>query len=447
MKIKLVKGVILALTFFGLVFSFASLFSGSATQAQTATYYEGKSCTTSAGQCYPTGKSILEADFICDDRRKVCVKTAEPGVTCTNFASPVFCGVNNTCDKTTGYCTKKAPTGKSNLYGSCTTDTDCLEGKCTGSVSGVKFCAPEGSASINNTTKCTDNNQCQTLTTGLVCKGGVCSKPDAKDFGETCSSDSDCGGGAVCQTVTGTNNSVLTKKCQLPTGAKCTSTASCQIGQYCNNGTCATAQKQALGAYCQNQASSGQAIAIPCNGTNLTCVNNKCVYKAGSGTSGQSCEKNTDCASNTCTNGVCAASSGGSAARNSLTTCNNAVEKGFFTQNVSNQCINCGECTICDIVNTASSVGNSLLAIAAPLAGLFLIIGGVLYTTSGGNPERAGQAKKAIAASIIGLILMLGAYLVVSTTMSAIGLQNTGTTLSPNFKCDATSWKWTGFGN
>jgi len=54
------------------------------------------------------------------------------------------------------------------------------------------------------------------------------------------------------------------------------------------------------------------------------------------------------------------------------------------------------------------------LGIASILAVIMVMIAGILYLTSAGNPQRIGQAKNYIIGSITGLVILLGSYLILN---------------------------------
>jgi len=62
-----------------------------------------------------------------------------------------------------------------------------------------------------------------------------------------------------------------------------------------------------------------------------------------------------------------------------------------------------------------SAIFNLAMGIAGTIAVLALIIGGILYMTSAGNPEARGNAKKRITAAIFGMILLFSSYLIAKT--------------------------------
>jgi len=61
-----------------------------------------------------------------------------------------------------------------------------------------------------------------------------------------------------------------------------------------------------------------------------------------------------------------------------------------------------------------------ILAFVGPLAVLFIIIGGILYMTSAGNPERVSRAKKTLTYAIVGLVVVVLSYWIVNFTQSLL---------------------------
>ncbi|MFH1854889.1 MAG: hypothetical protein ABH810_00530 [bacterium] len=61
---------------------------------------------------------------------------------------------------------------------------------------------------------------------------------------------------------------------------------------------------------------------------------------------------------------------------------------------------------------TIYSVINVFLAIAGILAVVYLIYGGVLYITAGGDAEKAGKGRIAITNAIIGIVIILAALII-----------------------------------
>jgi cytochrome bd-type quinol oxidase subunit 2 len=62
-----------------------------------------------------------------------------------------------------------------------------------------------------------------------------------------------------------------------------------------------------------------------------------------------------------------------------------------------------------------------VIGVAGIVAVVMIILGGVLYLTSGGNEERRGNAKKTLTAAIVGLIITISAYSIVYIFTNLLG--------------------------
>ena len=81
-------------------------------------------------------------------------------------------------------------------------------------------------------------------------------------------------------------------------------------------------------------------------------------------------------------------------------------------------------CTIAHFFVLIQNVFNFIvLAIATPLAGLMIVIGGVLILLSGVNAKWYDTGKSIIKISIIALLLIWGSVLIINTLFAAIGYQ------------------------
>jgi len=74
------------------------------------------------------------------------------------------------------------------------------------------------------------------------------------------------------------------------------------------------------------------------------------------------------------------------------------------------------------LTNIASGVGE----VIASLGAIFLIIAGILYLTSAGNPGRMDKAKTALVYAIAGIIIGLAATAIVDVIKNIIGANGTG---------------------
>jgi|GEM_PF-762591 len=66
------------------------------------------------------------------------------------------------------------------------------------------------------------------------------------------------------------------------------------------------------------------------------------------------------------------------------------------------------------LTDTIKKIVTAVLGIIGLIAVLYLIYGGVLYLTSGGNEEQVGKAKNVILYAIIGVIIIVLSYAIVS---------------------------------
>jgi hypothetical protein len=81
-----------------------------------------------------------------------------------------------------------------------------------------------------------------------------------------------------------------------------------------------------------------------------------------------------------------------------------------------------------DIGNRFKTLGNVLVAainvvfyVALAVDLIFLILAGVKYATSGGDPKAAGQAKDSVTSAIIGLVIIVGFRVVLALVFSILG--------------------------
>lgn len=59
------------------------------------------------------------------------------------------------------------------------------------------------------------------------------------------------------------------------------------------------------------------------------------------------------------------------------------------------------------------NIYNGVLAIAGIVAVIFVIVGGIKYSLSSGNPQEASKAKDTILYAIIGLVVVMSAFVIV----------------------------------
>jgi hypothetical protein len=56
-----------------------------------------------------------------------------------------------------------------------------------------------------------------------------------------------------------------------------------------------------------------------------------------------------------------------------------------------------------------------ILPLGSVLAGLVILVGGIMYAASGGDSTKTGRAKELIIGAITGLVLLLSASLIIRT--------------------------------
>ena len=74
-----------------------------------------------------------------------------------------------------------------------------------------------------------------------------------------------------------------------------------------------------------------------------------------------------------------------------------------------------------DLGPILQNVINWILGIAGLLAVLMLVIGGVRYVISAGNPTQTEGAKKTIIYALVGIVVIILAYVLVNTVIGLFG--------------------------
>jgi len=62
-----------------------------------------------------------------------------------------------------------------------------------------------------------------------------------------------------------------------------------------------------------------------------------------------------------------------------------------------------------------------MLFFAGAIAVLFVIIGGFLYMTAGGNEEQAEKGQKALTNAVIGIIIVIMSYAIIRVVQNTVG--------------------------
>ncbi len=72
------------------------------------------------------------------------------------------------------------------------------------------------------------------------------------------------------------------------------------------------------------------------------------------------------------------------------------------------------------LINTVSNVLTAIYGIVGILAVVMIVVGGVKYMTSQGDPGKLQSAKNTIMYSIIGLVVVLAAFAITNFILSAL---------------------------
>jgi hypothetical protein len=88
-------------------------------------------------------------------------------------------------------------------------------------------------------------------------------------------------------------------------------------------------------------------------------------------------------------------------------------------------------CDFCDLFGMINNILRQIFTWVVPgVAGLMLMVGGVLFFLSGSKPEMVNQAKGVIMAAIIGMVVIFAAWVAINYIFSNIGVM------------DISGWKW-----
>ncbi len=100
-----------------------------------------------------------------------------------------------------------------------------------------------------------------------------------------------------------------------------------------------------------------------------------------------------------------------------LTAQSNATQGVLFT-GVS--CIESGNCSVTDMMNTAINVTTFLLGIIGSVALLFFILAGFKLLTSRGNEQAISSGKQMMVQTVIGIFIFFSAFLIIDFTRKSL---------------------------
>ncbi|MDD4996114.1 MAG: peptidoglycan-binding protein [Patescibacteria group bacterium] len=87
------------------------------------------------------------------------------------------------------------------------------------------------------------------------------------------------------------------------------------------------------------------------------------------------------------------------------------------------ECACCGDCTLNDMVTIFINLADKILKFSGVFAILFLIVGGIVWMTSGGSQDKVKKGKDIVRGAIIGLVIILISFTIVKVIMQALGTE------------------------
>ncbi|MBP5633899.1 hypothetical protein J6X13_03105 [Candidatus Saccharibacteria bacterium] len=96
----------------------------------------------------------------------------------------------------------------------------------------------------------------------------------------------------------------------------------------------------------------------------------------------------------------------------------------------------CGKKGSSDAYSTIRNVLNTVYLYVGIIATIVIIIGGVFYMTSQGDPSKLAKAKNTIIYAAIGLIVTLSAFAITNFVVNAIGGSNDSSQSAPSDQPD-----------
>jgi hypothetical protein len=79
-------------------------------------------------------------------------------------------------------------------------------------------------------------------------------------------------------------------------------------------------------------------------------------------------------------------------------------------------------CTNTSLNDTIAAIVNVLLFVAGAASLIMIVIGGLRYVVSGGNPSGTNDAKNTILYAVVGLVITVSAYAIVNYVLGSFNL-------------------------
>lgn len=96
-------------------------------------------------------------------------------------------------------------------------------------------------------------------------------------------------------------------------------------------------------------------------------------------------------------------------------------DQGGVMGGVSDACIQCGACELCDFLNIANQLARMIFGVFGAVALAMFIYGGVQFIVSSGNADVVGKAKSTLVNAVIGMFLIAFAWQIVHVVLIVLG--------------------------
>lgn len=87
------------------------------------------------------------------------------------------------------------------------------------------------------------------------------------------------------------------------------------------------------------------------------------------------------------------------------------------------ECACCGNCQLNDMLWMGVNIADIILRYLGIAALVIFVVGGIMWMTSGGVPDRVAKGKKIVQGAVIGILIVLFAHFVVSYILEELGAE------------------------
>ena len=89
------------------------------------------------------------------------------------------------------------------------------------------------------------------------------------------------------------------------------------------------------------------------------------------------------------------------------------------------------DCDFCKLLQLVLNIINFIAKTLAPaVAGLLVVVGGIMYLLAGSNPSFIGRARGILLNVVVGLVIIYVSYLIVYTILNVLASNTAGFTIS-----------------